>query len=183
MHMGWAHHLRGALSLNSKLGLVTRGINTREKKQSLWWQQNSSLSTFDAIIWGLRPLLYGSSLRKTAPYLSPVSLFIIKYWENQILGSCMTSAIKVPRYSAWLWQNMESTPLLRIRVQQCPSLTEVTLRELCIPLSSQGIWYLPNLGPSHLWPVECQRWEGSKRLSHPVSHLIDKNILGQKWFT
>ena len=33
MCIEWAHHLRGALSLNSKLGLDTRGRNTREEKK------------------------------------------------------------------------------------------------------------------------------------------------------
>ena len=50
---------------------------------------------------------------------------------------------------------------------------------LCISLSSQGTLTSPNLVSSHLWTVECQRWEGPRWLSYAVSHLIDKNLYAQ----
>lgn len=47
---------------------------------------------------------------------------------------------------------------------------------LCFSLSSEGTLTSPNLASSHLWTAECQRWEGPRRLSYAVSHLIDKNL-------
>lgn len=90
----------------------------------------------------------------------------------------MKSAIKVPWFHAWLWQNMESTSLLRMG--RAHSLRKVTLIDALVLYSSVQ---LKNPDIFLIWViltfVECQRWEEPKKLSHPVSHLIDKNILGQ----
>ena len=105
--------------------------------------------------------------------MSLVFPLIIKYRKNQILRPYVKSAIKVPWYHAWLWQNMESTLLLRMGRAHSPR--KVTLRDALVPHSSvqpsKGPCYLPNLGPSRLcrMPVVGR----TKEVILPVSHLIE----------